>query len=73
MNSTVKSMTTAAMLEAMGKAASSGASFEELMSTSTTWFSRMEDMVRIYNNTPKALTKYSPREVHFPEVIHPVL
>jgi len=68
MNSTVKSMTTAGVLERMAKESKTGRSFENLMSTSTSWYSVMESMVNIYNNTPKPLTRYSPTEVHFPEV-----
>ena len=61
-------MTTTAVLSAMEREVSVDATFDELRSAGTTWVSRMEDMVKVHNNTPKALTGYTPKEVHFPEV-----
>ena len=61
-------MTTSSILTNMESSISLSATFEELASVGSSWVSKMEDIVKIHNNTPKNLTKITPKEVHFMEV-----
>ena len=40
---------------------------EDVRGASHEWVSVFAQVVEVYNNTPKSLTKKTPQEVHFPE------
>ena len=43
-----------------------GKDFADVLFTSRNWVEKLHKMADAYNNTPKALTKVTPMEVHFP-------
>jgi len=57
-NFTIKRLTSRAILGEVKKAISSGGNFEEITNVSHTWTQPMNDMVKIYNNSPKQVTGF---------------
>ena len=66
MNSTLKKMLTKDLLDKMEGDIARGKDFADVLFTSRNWVEKLHKMADAYNNTPKALTKVTPMEVHFP-------
>jgi hypothetical protein len=66
MNSTLKKMLTKDLLGHLEVDIEEGRDFEDMLFTSRNWVEKLQKMADVYNNTPKAVTKVTPMEVHFP-------
>jgi hypothetical protein len=69
LNGTVKLSTTKSMLDALHVGAEEGKSFLEQLSIQQSWVEFMHKKVQVINHTPKALTKITPWEAHFPATL----
>jgi hypothetical protein len=65
----VKLATTKAILDALHVGVEDGNTFLQQLSIHQSWVEMMHKKVDVINHTPKALTKVSPWEAHFPETL----
>lgn len=66
MNSTLKKMLTKDLLSLLQAGVEEGKDFEQFLFTCRNWVEELHKLAKAYNHTPKALTKVTPMEVHFP-------
>lgn len=70
MNATLKSWLTKTILCRVSASIAEGKEFHEVQTEKANWVEVLQEIAKIYNNTPKAATGLTPMEVHFPNREH---